>query len=362
MGIEIKKGEEKEIIVEFDYTPERVEKIKLIYGRQWHPEEKFWTIPYTKDAVNKLLDIFANEEIVIDSSLNIEVNQTEKQLEKLWMRSFLQEVKDEIKLQNYSSKTCDVYLGHIRRYVEYHAKKPKELKENDVREYLLLLLEKQERSSGYTNQALSAIKFLYNEVLEKERVTVNIPRPKKGRKLPNVLSEEEVAEILSVLKNYKHRAILNLVYSAGLRVSEVVSLKVEDIDSERMLIRVKQGKGKKDRYTLLSEVALKELRRYSKKYRIEEGWLFPGGKEGTYLTERSVQRVFKKACRKAGIKKEVGIHSLRHSFATHLLEKGTDLRYIQKLLGHKNLKTTERYTHVSKKNIEDIKSPLDYLD
>lgn len=280
VSIKIKEGAEKELIVKFDYTSERVEKIKSIDGRQWHPEEKFWTIPYN----------------------------------------------------------------------------------DDVRKYLLLLLDKQGRSSGYANQALSAIKFLYNEVLGKERITFNISRPKNGRKLPDVLSEEEIAEILNALKNYKHRAILNLVYSAGLRVGEVVSLRVEDIDSERMLVRVKQGKAKKDRYTLLSEAALKELRRYSKKYRIEEGWLFPGGKKGSHLTERSVQRVFKRACRKAGIKKEVGIHSLRHSFATHLLERGTDLRYIQKLLGHKNLKTTERYTHVSKKNLENIQSPLDYLD
>jgi site-specific recombinase XerD len=185
-----------------------------------------------------------------------------------------------------------------------------------------------------------------------------VKRPHKDKKLPIVLNQEEVATILSSVENMKHKAILMLVYSAGLRVGEVVKLKPEDIDSKRMLIHVRDSKGRKDRYTILSDVALKTLKNYWEKYR-PKGWLFEGEKEGRHITVRSVQKVFEKSCKAAKIKKDVGIHALRHSFATHLLETGTDLRYIQELLGHKSSKTTEVYTHVSKRAIDKIQNPID---
>lgn len=190
--------------------------------------------------------------------------------------------------------------------------------------------------------------------MKKEDILINIPRPKKIKKLPKILSEKEVVKILNILDNEKHKTILCLTYSAGLRVGEVVNLKCENIDSDRMLIRVDQGKGRKDRYTLLSETALKQLQKYYQLYKPSD-WIFPGAKEGKHLSERTVQRVFKNACKKAKITKDVSVHSLRHSFAIHLLERGTDLRYIQELLGHNNSKTTEVYTHVSKKSVEKIK-------
>jgi len=207
---------------------------------------------------------------------------------------------------------------------------------------------------------VSAIKFLCQNILNKNDLTIYVPRPKKEHKLPVVLNQKEVFRILELVKNEKHHAILILIYSAGLRVGEVVRLKIEDIDSERMLIHIKQGKGRKDRYTMLSQVALKILRDYTTRYK-PETWLFPGGKENKHLTERSVQKVFEKALQKARIKKNVSVHSLRHSFATHLLENGTDLRYIQELLGHESSKTTEIYTHVSEKEVRRIQSPLDRL-
>jgi len=172
------------------------------------------------------------------------------------------------------------------------------------------------------------------------------------------LSKNEVKKVLNSLDNLKYRAIFYLIYSAGLRISEAVSLKPEDIDNERMLIHVRQGKGRKDRYTILSQVALTELKEYASKNYIEK-WLFPGGNKGSHLTTRSVQRMFKKACKKAKINKDATVHTLRHSFATHLLERGTDLRYIQELLGHKSTKTTEIYTHISRNSIRNIESPLD---
>lgn len=215
-------------------------------------------------------------------------------------------------------------------------------------------------SHAYIDQTISALKFLYGEVLHKPEVVKVVPRPKKERKLPEVLDQTEVMRILKSVENLKHRTILVLTYSAGLRVGEVVRLKSEDIDKGRKLIHIRQAKGRKDRYTVLSQVAWGFLGAYLRKYRPDR-WLFPGADPDRHLTERSVQHIFEKACDKAGIKKNVSVHTLRHSFATHLLERGTDLRYIQELLGHASSKTTEIYTHVSKRNIGAIESPLDRM-
>jgi site-specific recombinase XerD len=221
------------------------------------------------------------------------------------------------------------------------------------------LAEKKNSSASTLNTAINALKFYYGEVLKK-RFTYEIKRPSKDKRLPVVLSQEDVSRILSCITNIKHKLILMFVYSAGLRVSEVVKLRFEDIDAERRLIRIRGGKGRKDRYTILSEIALKTFKEYVKKYKPEK-WLFPGQKRGKHITARTVQKILKNACKKTGITKDVTVHSLRHSFATHLLESGVDLRYIQELLGHKSSKTTEIYTHVAMKDLRKIKSPLDLM-
>lgn len=219
------------------------------------------------------------------------------------------------------------------------------------------MLDDKAKSHAYVNQVISSIKFFFNDVLKYQNKTSNLPRPKKEHKLPEVLTNE----ILNSVLNTKHKVLLLVTYSAGLRVSEVVNLKVTDIDSERMLIHIKQGKGRKDRYTLLSAITLDMLRQYVRQYRLKN-WLFPGEIDEKPLTERSAQKIFETACKRSGIIKNVSIHSLRHSFATHLLEAGTDLRYIQELLGHTSSKTTEIYTHVSEKSIAKIQNPADSLD
>lgn len=193
-----------------------------------------------------------------------------------------------------------------------------------------------------------------------QNICIDLERPKKEKKLPEILSKNEISKLLKAVKNLKHKAILYLVYSAGLRVGEVVKLKPTDIDSDRMLIHIIQGKGKKDRYTILSETALSILRQYVKVYKPEH-WLFPGQHPDKHLTERSVQKVFDNARIDAKIRKDVSVHNLRHSFATHLLEGGVNLRYIQELLGHSSSKTTEIYTHVTQKNLSNIISPLDTI-
>jgi site-specific recombinase XerD len=231
--------------------------------------------------------------------------------------------------------------------------------DEDIKDYLYRLVNEKNVSTSTLNTAINALKFYYGEVL-KRRFVYEIKRPKKDKKLPVVLSQEEVSQILSSMSNIKHRAILMLIYSAGLRVSEVVKLKPEDIDAKRKLIHIKDAKGRKDRYTILSDVALEALREYQEKYKPEK-WLFIGMNPGMHVSTRAVQAIFEQACGKAGISKGVSVHSLRHSFATHLLECGVDLRYIQELLGHKSSKTTEIYTRVSNKDIGKIKSPLDRL-
>lgn len=228
----------------------------------------------------------------------------------------------------------------------------------DVKLYTHYLLELG-KSPAYVNQAISAVKFYYEAVCGIQESSIWFVRPKKEKKLPNVLSQGEVLKLLGNIANLKHKSILSLTYSSGLRVGEVVRLKFQDIDIERKTIFIKQGKGKKDRYTLLSDAALAVIKQY---IMIEKPkiWLFPGQTDG-HLTERTVQKVFEQAFKAAKIIKKVSVHSFRHSFATHLLEGGTDLRYIQELLGHQSVKTIEIYTHVSVKDIRRIQSPLDRL-
>jgi len=195
----------------------------------------------------------------------------------------------------------------------------------------------------------------------KRNFLYEIKRPRKDKQLPEVLSREEVTRIINLTENIKHKALLTTIYSGGLRLGETARLELAHLDRDRMLIFVKGAKGRKDRYTLLSEKALELIDRYIRRYEPKK-WLFEGARQGRYLSRRTIEKVFEQARDRAGIKKEVSVHDLRHSFATHLLESGTDLRYIQELLGHASSKTTEIYTHVSIKSIGRIKSPLDNLD
>jgi len=351
MAIQIEKSKEDRIIVKFQFSQERVNKIKSIEGREYSPKEYLWTIPCNFYSYNKLIAIFHDEEIKI---------LDDKFLVYLRFNEILKMIEEELKLKGYSFKTRKAYLGHIERFLSYTNKSLKEVETEDIRKYMLYLLDNQKVSHSYVNQAISSLKFACNEVLHQNQVIEFLPRPKKENKLPNVLSFQETIRILGALKNEKHKTILYLIYSAGLRVGEVVRLKPQDIDSERLLIHVVQGKGRKDRYTVLSEISLEQLRKYYKLYKPEK-WLFPGQDENEFITERTVQRVFENACRIAKINKKVSVHSLRHSFATHLLEGGIDLRYIQELLGHANSRTTEIYTHVTQKSITNITSPLDRM-
>lgn len=269
-------------------------------------------------------------------------------------------MRSELRLLNYSPGTIKTYLQHMTEFVRHFGRSPSELGREDIINYLLHMTEERKVSATYRDQAVSALKFFYGKVLNKRIIIEQLPRPKKEIKMPSVLSEKEVSRLFQVLRNRKHLAILMLLYSSGMRVSEVVRLKPEDIDTDRHLIKVRGGKGRKDRYTVLSDRALDVLRDYYLSWR-PEYYLFPGSKKGSHLSTRSVQSVVFEARKRSGIKKKFSTHVLRHSFATHLLENGTDLRYIQELLGHKSARTTQIYTHVTRRDIARIVSPLDRM-
>ena len=331
--------------VKVPYSEERVRKMKKVEGRKWDPKNRVWVIPAKLKIFKSLKRIFSEEKIEISKEAADSI--------------IIKKMKQKLKLKGYSSNTQRVYLSHMRKISGFLEEKLDELEQERIKDYLFFLLEKEKVSHSFANQAISAVKFFTSEVLEKN-IRLNLSRPKKEKKLPKILSKNEVKKILNSLDNEKHKTILYIIYSAGLRVSEVVNLKCEDIDIDRMLVRIKQDKGRKDRYTLLYKLSLKKLKKYFELYKPQK-WLFPGAKPTKHLTKRTVQRIFKKAAKKAKINKNVSVHALRHSFATHLLENGIDLRYIQELLGHKSSTTTEIYTHVSKGEILSIDSPLDDL-
>jgi integrase/recombinase XerD len=272
----------------------------------------------------------------------------------------LREYKRLLKLKNYSCSTFNTYTYYFEMFLEYF--KGHEIDKLTKSEVMDFLLKESEKgfSAAYQNQLVNSIKFYFEKVLGRQKEFYNLPRAKKPFKLPVVFSEEEIVLLFDQVDNFKHKCILYLIYSGGLRISEAVKMKVGDIDSARNQIVIRGAKGKKDRTTLLSQTLLEMLRHYYKLYK-PKLYLFEGELGGQYNV-KSIQNIFNKALKASGIQKEATTHSLRHSFATHLLERGTDLRYIQELLGHESSKTTEIYTHVTKKAVDKIVSPLDNLD
>lgn len=277
--------------------------------------------------------------------------------------NFYETVRREMRLRNYSHKTIKSYLSCLRSFVTYiKPKHPRDVSENIIKDYLLHLIEEKKFTASTVNQVFNALRFLYVELYDTPFIIGKLPRPMKEHKLPDVLNEEEVLKIFNAVSNLKHRTMLMLAYASGLRVSELVRLRIEDIDGQRNLIHIRDAKGKKDRYTVFPQSLRAQLVAYWKSYKLgTSGWLFPSETKEYHLSARSIQSVLSRAISAGGITKHVSMHTLRHSFATHLLEHGTDLRYIQALLGHQSVRTTEVYTHVSTKSIGQVRSPLDFL-
>jgi site-specific recombinase XerD len=274
----------------------------------------------------------------------------------------IQNMQRQIGLKGYSPATKRNYVQAFTAFIlHFDGRNPEEIDKRSIEDYLLHLTKERRYSESSVHGVMNAIKFYYEAVLRRPKEWFDVYRPKKPEQNPRFFNKEEVAAILNATANLKHKAILMLCYSAGLRVSEVVGLRVRQVDSKRMCLYIEGAKGKKDRIAPLSTLLLVLLREYARQYRPAD-LLFEGEKTGSAYSTRSVQMILDAAKKKAGVLKPGSVHALRHSFATHLLDKGTDVTMIQKLLGHNDIKTTLRYLHVTNRDLLDIRSPLDDLD
>jgi integrase/recombinase XerD len=342
------------------YHKDHMEFIRSLPYARWHSKQACWVVPHSEVILKDIEKHF--------NSHHFEIDYEEEGPKYKTALAFTPKFRDcpvayreKLLLKRYSPSTIKTYIGCFHEFINYYPDIAlADLDENHIKQYLLHLVEKKKISTSYQNQMINAIKFYYEQVEGGARKVYYIDRPFKEYKLPCVLSVEEVKRIIAQIDNIKHKCMILLLYSAGLRISELIHLQIKDVDSKRMLIHIRSAKGQKDRMTLLSEKVLIYLREYFLLHKPKE-YLFEGQLGGQYAT-RSVQNIFHRACGLAKIKKPATLHTLRHSFATHLLENGTDLRYIQALLGHSSSKTTEIYTHITRKGMENIKSPLDSLD
>jgi integrase/recombinase XerD len=362
------------------FDPRVVDHLRRIDGRRWDAERRVWILPRTQETLNSILrapDASFQVDPALMHMVDTPYDEAAPHARSRSTRtahthpdpapraphdldhrlsSLLRQLSEELRLQGYSPRTRKLYVGHIRRFVQARPDALDGLHTDQVRRHLLQL-QADGRSVSYRHQAISAIKFLAR-MLDQPVVVDPLRRPKRERQLPKVLSRDQARRIVQALDHPMHRLALILVYSAGLRVSEVVRLRAADIDADRGLIRVRSSKGRKDRYTLLADIAARELEPVLQR-RQPDDWIFPGARPGRHLTTRTIQKVFHQALARAGVKKDATVHTLRHSFATHLLESGVSLRHIQLLLGHNSPKTTEIYTHVSQGDLRRITNPLD---
>ena len=332
--------------VSFAYNKEFNKRMQNVRGAKWSTTHKCWLIPDTEanrikcELPSKIITAFP------DVALH------------------LKRVQDKLSLKAYSANTSRNYCGHLKEFfLEIKKRHTIETVTKEIIErYLLNRLGQKHSSESDMNSHINAIKFYYEQVLNRERMLFDLPRPKKPLQLPKVLGERELERLFTVMSNIKHKAILLTAFSCGLRISETINLKLTDIDSERMQVFVERSKNKKDRYVTLSPLLLDVLRSYLLQHKPRPvKYLFEGYKQGEPYSSRSGQMLFKTALDKARINKNISFHSLRHSYATHLLEKGVDIKYIKDLLGHFDIRTTERYLHVSRDKLIHIASPLDYL-
>lgn len=269
----------------------------------------------------------------------------------------LASLAQELIIRGFSKRTVKSYLSHNQHFLNFIGKSAREVSSQDIKNYLLYL-KSRNYSNTSINSVISALKFYYTELLRR-KLFFTIHRPKKEKYLPTVLTRAEIVKIINCAHNLKHKLLLSLLYGSGLRVSEVVKIKINHLDLISKSLLVKNAKGQKDRYTLLSDISIKLLNIYLPKLPNTQKYLFNGQLINSNLSQRSAQKIFDYALQESGIKKDASCHSLRHSFATHLLENGVDIRHIQKLLGHQNIKTTEIYTHVAQNFLKNVKSPLD---
>ena len=361
------KGE-NHIAFEFAFHEAIQEKLKSI-GATWSKSYNCWHFENTPVNFKSIIPAFKGLAWIDQSELYETVRKlrekpkaekkgplplpaaTEESLKKFtqWMHS-----------RNYSPNTIKTYTDAIRVFFHWVAKSPEEIVNRDITLFNNQYILSKELSRNYQNQVVNALKLFFKTEYNQHLQTEKIERPKREKKLPNVLSKEEVKAILNALTNEKHKTMLSLIYACGLRRSELLHLKLGDVDSKRKLLHIKQSKGRKDRIVPISDRTIEMLRAYFINFK-PKTYLFEGQTPDTPYSARSLELVLKKGIKISGVNKPASLHWLRHSYATHLLEQGTDLRYIQELLGHNSSKTTEIYTHVTAKNLQNIVSPFDNL-
>lgn len=336
------KGEDR-IGVLFEKNPDLIVRIKALNGAQWSDKLNMWHLPDTEDY-----------RIRFKLKLKSELSPSSEGIKAI------EQFTKYLRSKRYSENTLKTYTDALKSFLVFYNTKPiASITNKDVITYNNEYIIKNKLSASFQNQIVNAIKLYFRTIENKEIDPELIHRPKREKKLPNVLSKEEVKQILETPINLKHRAMLSLIYACGLRRSELINLTLNDIDSKRNVLIIRQSKGKKDRIVPFTGKVLDLMREYYMLYK-PKYWLFEG-QGGEQYSEQSLQSVLKQSLEKAKINKPVTLHWLRHSYATHLLESGTDLRYIQELLGHNSSRTTEIYTHVSTKSLQQIKSPFDDL-
>ena len=352
----IQHKNENRIAVYFDNTAELNARIKKLPDAKWSNTLKAWHVPDTVENRKRFqLSVAAQQ-----SSLNTKSLITDNRLPNTSIQQ-IERFKQWMRIKRYSESTITTYTECLKVFLNFYKHKPiAEITNNDLivfnNEYIIA----NKLSASFQNQIVNGIKLFFAKIVNAKLNPELVHRPKKPKLLPNVLSKDEVKQILNAHSNIKHRTMLSLIYSCGLRRSELLYLKPEHVDSKRNVLIIKAAKGKKDRIAPLSDKTVELLRDYYKLYK-PTNWLFEGQSKGEQYSDRSLESVLKQALAKTKINKPVTLHWLRHSYATHLLEAGTDLRYIQEILGHKSSKTTEIYTHVSTKSLQKIKSPFDDL-
>ena len=352
--------------VDFDYNPALIALVKQVDGATWSRSIKAWLVPDTEEAINRIKELFTSNTLEFLNNINENHFQTlsepDGQVENnIEIEEYIKQFISWLKYRRYSPSTIKTYSEVVRTFLKFNLpKKANEIVPDDMVRFVNEYILKKGLSFSFQNQVVNGSKLFFKEIIKTSFSVEKFERPRREHKLPNVLSKEEVKAILDAPKNLKHRVMLSLIYACGLRRGELINLKPVNIDSKRHLLIIVNAKGYKDRVIPISDKVIEMLREYFKAYR-PKIWLFEGQYENSQYSAQSLQSVLKQSVGRTKIKKPVTLHWLRHSYATHLLESGTDLRYIQELLGHKSSKTTEIYTHVSEQSLQKIKSPFDDL-
>lgn len=346
----IKHKNENRIVVYFEKDLDSIQRIKKLTGVRWSKTLNAWHLPDVVAYRNQFNIKIEEKAIGKNAILKM------ADINKIPFQNYI----DMLYLLAYSNNTIRTYTIEFAQLLYILKNKSvNELTTENLKSYLLYCLQTLKLSENQVYNRINAIKFYFEKVLKQPKIVLEIPRPKRKILLPKVIHIDDIASMIKQTENLKHKTILMLIYGMGLRVSEIINLQITNIDSKRMQVHIQNAKGKKDRYVNLPESVLPFLRDYYKMYKPKK-YLFEG-QYGEQYSIRSAQQVFKQSLKRSNINKEVGIHSMRHSFATHLLEQGTDISYIKKLLGHNNIKTTLIYAQVSKKDVKAIKSPLDQI-